>query len=322
MQMQFEFIWALALIPILSPLIWWVLRQTTYVGYSSLGLLKGVVVLPLDLVQKILLTVAMVLVVVALAGPYYEVLHQVPLGRKGRDIVILLDRSGSMESKVGGVQKISTAKAVVEKFVRRWSNDRITLISFDYSPRLEWPPAFAERESGLHDPILRRLAKIQAGGGTSIPRALVFALRVLEASDAARDDADGGDIGGGRTVILVSDGASTIGDEEHTAITSAASDLGLSIHWILIRSSSGNRISAHDNSAMRTVRAVVEATGGQVFQTTPEGLEAAFAEVERLETAPLAFVEETERVYHCKPFIIAGLGVFALAAAIEVAKEL
>jgi hypothetical protein len=312
----FEQPWFLVLIPFLLVLVWLFWRQKTYVGYSSVNLLRGATVLPLSAVQKLLISLTIICAVIALSGPYHEVVQQTPVKRNGRDIVILFDRSGSMMEKMGDLVKLDTAKAAVSGFIEGCPEDRITLISFTDVPRLEWPPSFAEEDTGHHDHVLRRLDRLSSQGGTDIPRAMSYALEIVEFLQ--------GDAIGKRAVVFVSDGISEVEEEERQGIVAAATELDVTIHWIFIESKQSDFVGGNTYSTERleSVRATIEATGGRVFETDVAGLEAALGEIDRLEAMPLAFKESAERIYHHRPFIIAALAFFAIAAVIELGKEL
>jgi Ca-activated chloride channel family protein len=113
---------------------------------------------------------------------------QTPAAVYPRDLIVLLDTSGSMTG-----QPLDQARRVVAALVDSLTDvDRLEMISFSDSPR-RWRsqplPAGAETRREAH----RWLAALTAGGGTEMLRALAAALEPLRA-DAQRQ------------VVLVTDG--------------------------------------------------------------------------------------------------------------------
>lgn len=305
--MQFENPQILILAPILCGIIWVLLRQRTYIGFSNTKLLKGAVTINLDLGQKILLCAVATLAAIALAGPYREFVESVADTREARDLVLSLDISGSMK----GV-KIGAAKYVVKEFVENRSEDRLALISFDATPQLEWRLSFAEEASGSHDHILRRLAALEAHGATDIPRALLFALEILEAGGESE----------GKAVILVSDGISTIDTAEHETIVPKAVALNAPVYWIWIREQRPEKPEYKYRSKQTdSVKRLTEAVGGKVFETSVEDLASAFEEIDGLQTSPVTFKEKVTRVYHFQPFLLGALAFLVLVILVELMKE-
>lgn len=316
-MLQLEYPQVLLLIPILLVLIWVLLRQKTHIGYSSFGLLEGAVTLPLNIIQKIVLCVAVALVVITIASPYHQTTSRVLVNREARELLILLDKSGSMITPVA-MSKLDTAKSVVKEFVERRSGDRIALISFALRPQLEWPPSFAEESSGYHDPIIRKLDKLKSAGATDIPKALLFTLEISELTGKANS----------RAIILVSDGISTIDPDEHEEIVAKANGIGCRIYWIWIQEVSkemapGGAVTLQHYEAgfARAVRILAEATGGRAFKPSVSDLAAAFSEIEKLEPSLVAFEEKPRKVYHFVPFLLGALIAFMLVLSIELVKE-
>ncbi|MEX0587374.1 MAG: hypothetical protein WD159_01285, partial [Patescibacteria group bacterium] len=80
----------LLVIPLGLGLVWFLLRQRGRVGYSQLQLLEGVRAVPLGLVQKVVLTAAVVFFGVSLAQPMQYTVNTVPVYVQARDIVVCL----------------------------------------------------------------------------------------------------------------------------------------------------------------------------------------------------------------------------------------
>lgn len=319
----------LLLIPALL-VIWFLLRQKTHLGFSTFKILglglprkvkidgkevpvERVLAIPLDLLQKVFFTVVVCATIAVLAGPYIRIAEEVTY-QEARDLVVTLDTSGSMESVFQKEKKIETARRAVREFIEARTADRNALISFESSPQLEWPLSFAEESTGRHDPILQKLEVLEAAGGTDIAKALFAALEHFDQAGESQ----------GKVLILVSDGISTIEDEEHEEIVSKIEESGIRLYWILIRSDETMTLdlgSVFQGQAIATVIRLVEEVDGKIFETTPEDLANAFTEVEQLETSPVTFKEETKRIYRFQPFLLIALVAFVPAIIIELVKE-
>lgn len=308
--MQFENLRTfLLLIPAL-PVIWFLLRQKTHLGFSTFGLMKGALTIRTDLLQKIFLAVVIFAVVAVLAGPYIEIAEKVTY-QPARDLIIAFDISGSMEIEFQGEKKIETAGRVVEEFVETRAADRIALISFESSPQLEWPLSFAEETSGRHDPILQKLEVLKVAGGTDIAKALLATLDLFDLQGESE----------GKAIILVSDGISTIEDEESEEISSRIEEGDIHLYWIWIKGDTTNTSLAWRSKSLITITRLIDQVGGKTFETTPEGLANAFDEVGKLETSPVAFREEVKRIHRFQPFLFTALAALVPAIIIEFVKE-
>lgn len=95
-------------------------------------------------------------------------------------LMLVIDKSGSMESGEVGVSKIEIAKEAAIKAVNSLKpKDQIGVITFDDTPQWVIKPSANQREEELIDEI----ATIRADGGTSIIPALEEAYNALEKID-------------------------------------------------------------------------------------------------------------------------------------------
>ncbi|GEM_PF-4491759 len=116
-----------------------------------------------------------------------------PAPTSDRPLLLVLDRSGSMDKKSGGVERMARAREAVELATQLVSDGTpIGLISFSDDARVEVPPA-----AGAGDRVLRAVRRLRPKGGTSFRAAFDEVGRVLD------------DRGG--VVLLITDGESDKG---------------------------------------------------------------------------------------------------------------
>lgn len=137
----------------------------------------------------------------ALAGRAFGLLTIVPPAREARaaafarDLVVLLDTSGSMEG-----EPLAHARRVVSALVDGLrDDDTLELIEFSDAPR-RWHRRPAKATASAREDALRWLASLRASGSTEMKDAIVEALAGL------RDDAQ-------RQILLVTDGQIGFEDE-------------------------------------------------------------------------------------------------------------
>src|SRR3990170_4332697 len=153
----------LLVIPVGVALVWLLVRQRIKVGFSQNELLTGMQPVPLYFVQKLILSLAIGLLGIALAQPMRYTTTPVPVYVQARDIVVSLDISGSMASPViesgSSIVKLKLAKSVIEDFVSARPQDRISIVVFDTRSFLEWSLSIDHRA------LLVQLEQIRTTGG-------------------------------------------------------------------------------------------------------------------------------------------------------------
>lgn len=114
-------------------------------------------------------------------------------GMRPRDIVVLLDRSGSME----GWQMVAARRAAARIVDSLTPADRVAVLAFDHEVALGEPAARLAPATDHHRFVATRyLADLQARGGTDLLAALHAAAAALGAEDSTRR----------RILVLVTDG--------------------------------------------------------------------------------------------------------------------
>lgn len=123
------------------------------------------------------------------------------------DIVLVIDRSGSMDPKYGGGDRIGEAKKAAKSFIERIFSDtagageatRIGIVSFAGDAKLDYPLSNASQKQGLLDAI----DSLNAEGGTFTQGGLHIASNMLE--NAGGNHA--------KHIVLLSDGEPTFSYE-------------------------------------------------------------------------------------------------------------
>lgn len=231
--------------------------------------------------------IAFALLVVALARP-------VALDRvvtppvEGKDIIIALDVSGSMEAlDFQPKNRIESAKGVIERFVQGRRSDRLGLVFFAKDSFLQVP---LTTDYSMFVNLLRRLETGVIDDGTAIGNGLGLALSRLEDSKAKS-----------RLVILLTDGDNNSGNISPETAAEAAKGLGVKVYTILIGTDKPVPFPAGKDifgrQTYRTVpmkinpdllKNIADTTGGRFYRSiSTDELDRAFAEIDKLEKSPI-----------------------------------
>ena len=231
-----------------------------------------------------------VALVAALSGPRL-VMPATALPASGREIMIAMDLSGSMERRdftLDGetVNRLTAVKRVGTDFIRRRAGDRIGLVIFADQAYVAAAPSFDTAA------VARALDEATigiSGRSTGIGDGLGLALRRLDPRDAG-DDAASVAAGGkaakaAKAVILLSDGANNAGQTAPKDVAELAKELGIKVYTIAL----GPRDMAdadgeQDVVDTETLRDMAQASGGEAFRvrTTDDLVRVADA-IDRLE---------------------------------------
>jgi len=217
-----------------------------------------------------------VLAVVAAARPQF-VGEPVALPMTGRDLLLSVDLSGSMEEQdfqLNGewVDRLTALKAVATDFIERRVGDRIGLILFGREAYLQAPLTFDRKTvSTLLDESVIGLA----GKETAIGDSIGLAIRTLE---------DAGVAEGRRVLLLLTDGANTAGAVDPLKAAELAAQrklviytIGIGADSLTVRSLFGLReINPSADLDEDTLTAIAEMTGGRYFRARDT---AEFAEI-------------------------------------------
>jgi Ca-activated chloride channel homolog len=259
----FYWYWALVLLPL--P---WLLRRWWRVGWSGNRALRlpPTLRLPCETLAgagaagdrgRRLAAAVWILLVLALARPWWLDLPA-PLAAEGREFVIALDLSGSMQatdlSRDGRpLTRVDAARASLDALLEARHGDRVGLIVF--GTRAYWlaPPSFDI--AALRD-LLEDARAGLAGERTAIGDAIGLALQRGPQAPARE-----------RVLVLLTDGRNTAGAIGPIAAADLAARAGLRIHTVGI-GREGGAAGAGEAAGFdaATLRAVAERTGGQYLE--------------------------------------------------------
>ena len=259
--------------------------------------------------SRLLPSLGWILLVVALAGPR-QVSPSPALPISGRDIVLVLDLSGSMERHdfdLDGkpASRLDTVKSVAIDFVRHRAGDRVGLVIFAERAYFAAAPTF-DLEGVVH--VIEEATIGIAGRSTAIGAGLGLALKRLEPSQARS-----------RVIILLSDGANNAGTVGPTDVAGLARDLGIRIHTIALGQNDLESVTDDPDAVdTATLRRVAEVSGGTPFRVrTTADLQAVARAIDAMEAnrtkAPPAEVYRDVWVYPA----VTGFCLLLLQLAVE-----
>lgn len=220
--------------------------------------------------------------VVAAARPQW-VGEPVNLPASGRDLMLAMDFSGSMEiadMTIQGrsLQRVDVAKYVISDFIERRESDRIGLILFGSQAYLQAPLTF---DRATVKQLLQEAQIGFAGQQTAIGDAIGLAIKRLRDRRAES-----------RVLILLSDGANTAGEVEPRQAADLAKLAGIRIHTIglgadeMVQQTLFGRRTVNPSADLDegTMRYVAEQTGGRYFRArNPQELVEIYDELDKLE---------------------------------------
>lgn len=220
--------------------------------------------------------------VLAFAGPQF-VRPTAALPISGRDMILALDLSGSMERKDfsldgNSVRRIEIVKEIGRAFVRSRSGDRVGLVMFADEPYLAAAPTF---DLSAVETALANVEIGMVGRSTAIGDGLGLSLKILRRSPASS-----------RVVILLSDGANTAGGISAQSAAQLARNLGIRVHTIMLGTDAGNDTTSatiEPRKEASSLANIAKASGGETFLIkTNDDLHGLAASLNRLETSTVA----------------------------------
>jgi Ca-activated chloride channel family protein len=214
--------------------------------------------------KSFILLLAWVSLVIAVCRPTY-IGDQVDIPLSGRDLMLAIDISPSMEEKdmdINGtpVTRLQVVKKVVTEFVENRSGDRIGLILFGAQPYVQSPLSF---DTVTVNTLLQEAYLGMAGNATAIGDALTLGVKRLRQRPKQS-----------RVLILLSDGANTAGEipPEKAAQFAAKENIkiytvGIGADEMIQRDFFGSRkVNPSADLDEEMLKQIAELSGGQYFR--------------------------------------------------------
>lgn len=241
---------------------WRQLADTASLGFQSSPL------------KLLVLTLIWLSLVVAATRPQW-VGEPIELANSGRDLMLAIDLSGSMQiedMQVGNslVSRIIAVKAIAADFTSRRSGDRVGLILFGTRAYVQAPLTFDIKT------VKQFIEEAQlgfAGEDTAIGDALGLAVKRLRERPADS-----------RVLILLTDGQDTASTVDPMEAAALASEMSVRIYTIGIsrRLGTSSNTSGEVDEALLT--AIAQSTGGRYFRArTPKELQDIYQVLDELE---------------------------------------
>ncbi|WP_156634235.1 VWA domain-containing protein [Methylobacterium sp. Leaf113] len=227
--------------------------------------------------------------VVALAGPRL-VLPATALPASGREIMLAMDLSGSMERRdfaLDGqtVTRLAAVKRVGTDFIRRRAGDRIGLVIFANESYVAASPSF---DTATVARALDEATIGLVGRSTGIGDGLGLALKRLSPTGAEAGgvpQAEGAPQATAKVVILMTDGANNAGQTTPRDVAGLAKELGIRVHTIALGPRDlSNADGEQDVVDTETLRDIADLTGGRMFRVkTTDDLMAMAEAIDQIE---------------------------------------
>ncbi|TCK17891.1 Ca-activated chloride channel family protein [Thiogranum longum] len=301
MSIEFIWPWVFAALPLPLLMAWLLPRAAENTGaalrlpfYQALTASSVVRQSTPSRIRLWLAILVWALLVIAAARPQYlgEPVH---LPISGRDLLLAVDISGSMETEdmvMGGrvTSRLIAVKRVASDFIERRKGDRIGLILFGDQAYLQTPLTFDRKTVNTQ---LLEAAIGLAGKRTAIGDAIGLAIKRL------REQPEGN-----RVLILLTDGANTAGSIAPLKAADIAAQEGVKIYTIgvgademVVQGLFGRQRIANTELDEATLKAIADKTGGRYFRARDlQGLEQVYRLLDKLE--PASQDEEVFRPRH------------------------
>lgn len=278
----------LALLPFLRPL---------HYGnvYSWNALLPGDALSRLlHLVIRSIGALAILLLVAGLAG-LFRGEYTVPRVGYGANLVLLLDRSRSMDDSFAGrspagneESKARAAVRFLEAFINNRPHDRIGVTAFSTAPLFVLPLS-TNREAVI---AAVRASALPGLAQTHIAKGLAMALSYFA----------GDQPGGARGIVLVSDGAAVIEPDSEALLRQSFQQWHPRVYWIFLRTAGNPGLFDIPPPGEDTPQARPERHLHRFFESlgvsykayqaeNPDDVRQAIADIDRAEKTPLSYPE-------------------------------
>ena len=325
-----EFLWALALLPILA-LLRGASGKNASITFSSIAVASIAAKKNKSKAGRIKFTLtllALALLIIALARPRQGIGY-IEREESGIDIMLTVDLSGSMAAldfttnRHNPLTRLDAVKKVIDEFIRNRPNDRIGMTAFAANAFLVSPMTLN------HDWLLQNQERMDIGAidpnRTAIGSAIGLSVNKLRELKNAKS----------KVIILLTDGENNAGKISPIAAAEAASTFDIKIYTIfvgndgrvpiaavdenqkVIRDRDGNPVVANgmviSSGDDGTLKKIAEITGGKYYRAhSLKQLDAIYKDIDRLEKTKVKLRNFTSYIELFQYFAMAALAVLAI----------
>jgi Ca-activated chloride channel family protein len=228
-------------------------------------------------VQDLLKLLISLLIIFSLASPI--VIDKTnPLNRKGIDIVLSIDASGSM--RASGLSetresRFETVQRVVKDFIAKRLNDNVGIVLFGDFAFIASPVTY---EKDIVSQMVSYLQTGMAGDNTAIGEGIEQAIRALSFSKAKT-----------KVIILLSDGEHNSGRISPSAAVKLAQDKGIKIYTIAVG----------DDFNPALLHEIASQTGGHSYAAVNEDeLKEVYDQINKMESSQIKSQNFLKKEYY------------------------
>jgi Ca-activated chloride channel family protein len=233
---------------------------------------SGAMILRRDRIQRVLVGFMWLCLVLAAAKPEW-VGPPVEQQKSGRDLMIAVDLSGSMETRDfklpngATVDRLAAVKAVLAELAQQRASDRLGLILFGSAAYLQTP--FTD-DHPVWQQLLEETRIGMAGQSTVFGDAIGLAIKLFKESETDN-----------RVLIILTDGNDTGSTVPPIDAAKVAATFDIRIYTIAV----GDPTTAGEDALdMATLNRVAEVTGGRTFEALDQAeLQSAYEAIAELE---------------------------------------
>ncbi|WP_176838691.1 VWA domain-containing protein [uncultured Fusobacterium sp.] len=209
---------------------------------------------------KILILSSIILMVIALARPQISSENKI-IKKNGIDIVVALDLSNSMLQQDFTPNRLEVAKHLLNRFIEKRPDDRISLIVFGGDAYTKVPLTF---DHSVVKDITSKLTTddITSNNRTAIGMGLGIAINRLKNSTAKS-----------KVIILMTDGENNSGEMSPMGAANIAKELGIKIYTIGIGAKElryGPALIKNNELDENLLKEIAETTHGEYFRASNE----------------------------------------------------
>ncbi len=255
-------------------------------------------------IEWIVKVLVFVLLVIALCSPVM-IDRSHPFNREGRDIVLALDASGSMNAsgfakvddlfedsklQTTRMSRFDITKKIASEFIVKRAGDNVGVVVYGDFAFIATPVTY---EKDVVVEMLSYLTQGMAGQNTAIGEAVAMGVRALKHSKAKT-----------KVIILLSDGEHNSGSISPKESVALAKSKNIKIYTIAI---------GDDNEAdSELLKSIAKDTQGKFFSaTSAKELQSVYDAIDKLESSKIRSKEYVFKEYYYQIFLLLALALLA-----------